>query len=433
MRRIWALVHRYVGLFIAGFLFLAGTTGALISWDEELDAWLNPKFYELDSRGPYLTPIELANRIEADDPRAWVRRMPLYFEVGKPALFLIMPRVDAKTGRLYELDYNEVYLDPTTGWEVGRRKWGEPALDRAHLVAFLYKLHYKLHLPEMLGIDRWGYWVMGGVALVWMIDCFVGFYLTLPGRGSRGALAAGGGGPAPDVGPRRTWWQRWRLAWLIRRDARRRRFHFDLHRAVGLWFWVLLLIVSFTAASQNLFIELFRPALKAVSSITPGPYDVLKAQPRHKPVYPTLTFMQAAEIAKADAMRRGWTEPAARIFYDDKYGYYSVSFYFPGEDRGTGGMGMKRTFFDARDGRLIGERIPWHGTAADVFMQMQFPVHSGRILGLPGRILMSVMGLVVATLSVTGVLIWYRNRRAREAARRNQASSSSSMAADPAE
>jgi hypothetical protein len=32
-------------------------------------------------------------------------------------------------------------------------------------------------------------------------------------------------------------------------------------------------------------------------------------------------------------------------------------------------MGMKRTFLDAIDGRLIGERIPWHGTAADVFMQ----------------------------------------------------------------
>jgi uncharacterized iron-regulated membrane protein len=86
-------------------------------------------------------------------------------------------------------------------------------------------------------------------------------------------------------------------------------------------------------------------------------------------------------------------------------------------------MGMKRTFFDASDGRLIGQRIPWHGTAADVFMQMQFPVHSGRILGLPGRILMSVMGLIVAVLAATGVVIWYRNRRARAAAQRDQARS----------
>ncbi len=37
--------------------------------------------------------------------------------------------------------------------------------------------------------------------------------------------------------------------------------------------------------------------------------------------------------------------------------------------------------------------------------------HSGRILGLPGRILISLMGLVVAILSVTGVVIWARKRR----------------------
>lgn len=63
------------------------------------------------------------------------------------------------------------------------------------------------------------------------------------------------------------------------------------------------------------------------------------------------------------------------------------------------------------------ERVPWKGTAADIFVQAQFPLHSGRILGLPGRILVSVMGLVVAALSVTGVVIWYRKRRARLAVR----------------
>ena len=44
-------------------------------------------------------------------------------------------------------------------------------------------------------------------------------------------------------------------------------------------------------------------------------------------------------------------------------------------------------------------------------MQAQFPLHSGRILGVPGRILVSIMGIVVAALSVTGVVIWLRKRR----------------------
>jgi uncharacterized iron-regulated membrane protein len=48
-------------------------------------------------------------------------------------------------------------------------------------------------------------------------------------------------------------------------------------------------------------------------------------------------------------------------------------------------------------------------------MQSQFPLHSGRILGLPGRILISAMGIVVAMLSLTGIVIWLRKRRYRKA------------------
>ena len=42
MRAFLVLLHRWFGLFIAVFLIIAGLTGALISWDHELDEWLNP-------------------------------------------------------------------------------------------------------------------------------------------------------------------------------------------------------------------------------------------------------------------------------------------------------------------------------------------------------------------------------------------------------
>ncbi|MFX5562802.1 PepSY-associated TM helix domain-containing protein, partial [Acinetobacter baumannii] len=43
MRALLVLLHRWFGLAVAVFLFIAGVTGALISWDHELDAWLNPQ------------------------------------------------------------------------------------------------------------------------------------------------------------------------------------------------------------------------------------------------------------------------------------------------------------------------------------------------------------------------------------------------------
>lgn len=61
------------------------------------------------------------------------------------------------------------------------------------------------------------------------------------------------------------------------------------------------------------------------------------------------------------------------------------------------------------------------------------PLHSGRILGLPGRILISVMGLVVAMLSVTGIAIWARKRRARLVAGVRKQNASAATGPLPAE
>jgi uncharacterized iron-regulated membrane protein len=88
-----------------------------------------------------------------------------------------------------------------------------------------------------------------------------------------------------------------------------------------------------------------------------------------------------------------------------------------GNDHGDVGLGNAWLYFDGKDGRALGGKIPGTGSAGDIFLQAQFPLHSGRILGLTGRILISLMGLVVAMLSVTGVIIWVRKRRAKMVAK----------------
>ena len=121
------------------------------------------------------------------------------------------------------------------------------------------------------------------------------------------------------------------------------------------------------------------------------------------------------DAAQAEADQRGWAKPVGSMWYAREFGIYRAEFYHPDEGHGAGGVGHKALFFDSLDGQLLGDWQPWQGTAADVFVQAQFPLHSGRILGLPGRILISFMGIVVAALSITGVVIWWRKRRARRA------------------
>ncbi len=90
-----------------------------------------------------------------------------------------------------------------------------------------------------------------------------------------------------------------------------------------------------------------------------------------------------------------------------------MGFYTPDNDHGDGGLGNPWLYFDGQSGQPIGAKVPGTGSAGDIFMQAQFPLHSGRILGLPGRVMISVMGAVVAMLSLTGIVIWLRKRRHR--------------------
>ncbi|CAN7261690.1 PepSY-associated TM helix domain-containing protein [Phenylobacterium sp. LjRoot225] len=400
MRPVFGFLHRWVGLLTAGFLFVSGVTGAVISWDHELDDLLNPHLMHAKVAGAPLAPLTLAAQVEARDPRVQVTFLPLAPEPGESLALGVTGRVDPKTGRQIEPGYNQVFLDPATGEELGRRNWGAVwPITTETFVSFLYVLHYSLHIPEMWGIDRWGVWLMGVIALLWTIDCFVGFYLTLPAA-TKGAA-------------RQSFWTRWKPAWKIKTSGSAYRVNVDVHRAFSLWLWGILFTVAFTAFSLNLYSEVFYPVMSKVSQVTPTPFDQRTPHDRHDPVVPKIAYGPVIETARAEAARRGWPAPAGGVFYSPDFGIYGVGFYAPGGDHGAGGVGPPYLYYDGVDGRLLGQRQPWKGTAADIFVQAQFPLHSGRILGLPGRILISFTGLVVAALSVTGVVIWWKKRQAR--------------------
>jgi len=405
MRQPLVVLHRWFGLATALFLLIAGLTGALISWEHELDEWLNPKLFQHHGAGEPLAPLALVAAVESADARVRVSMFPLHLEAGHNAVIWVDARRNAATGRRHDIGYDHVFINPVSGQIVGRRLWGQVSLAPEHLMSFLYKLHFSLHLPEIWGIDRWGVWLMGGVAMVWLVDTFIALALTLPRRRRRShhdkTEAASGPG----------WWARWAPAWRLRTASGGYKLNFDLHRAGGLWVWGLLLILAFTSFSLNLYREVFYPAMSLVSKTTPGPFETRTPTPAHEPVEPVLGWAAVLDRGRQEAARRGWTQPVGNAFYSDNFAVFGVRFFHPGQDHESGGMAIRSLYYDGRSGEPIGDEVPWQGTAADVFNQLQFPLHSGRILGLPGRILMSVMGLVVAMLAVTGIVIWWRKRR----------------------
>jgi len=140
MRSFFAMLHRWFGLFLATFLFVAGLTGAIISWDHELDEWLNPQMFHAKTEvvGEPPSALELANRFEADDERALVSYLPLSLEEGHTLGLFISPRLNPETGKAFDLEYNQAAIDPASGDGQATRMWGEISLTRENLLPFLY-------------------------------------------------------------------------------------------------------------------------------------------------------------------------------------------------------------------------------------------------------------------------------------------------------
>lgn len=393
--RLFGLLHRWFGLFIAVFLFIAGATGAVISWDHELDAALNPALYH-SQHGAHRPALQLADAIETAHPEVRVSYLPLTVPQGDALQVSVEPRIDRASGKPFEAAYNQIALNPVTGAEQGRRLWGDVSLTRQNFLPFLYKLHYSLELPPVGGYDV-GMLFMGVVAIVWVLDAFAALILSFPNPRS------------------------WRKSFAFRFRRGGQALVFDSHRSGGVWIWLLLLILAITAVSMNLRSQVVVPIVSAFSTLKPNPFDNRAPLAPERQAEPTVSRAHVLELARAEATRRGWTLPAGALFHSADYGAYGVGFFAPGDDHGDGGLGNPWLYFDAADGAPLGETVPGSGSAGDIFLQAQFPLHSGRILGTPGRVLMSLLGIAVSVLSVTGVVLWWRKRRAHQRMRMSRA------------
>jgi uncharacterized iron-regulated membrane protein len=394
MRTLLVLLHRWFGLGLALFLCQAGVTGALIAWDHEIDALLNPELFRAPaSSAALLPPLRLAEVVEREDPRVDVTFLPLAVEPGHTVMMTVAPKHDPATNKPFELDFDQIAVDPATGHVQGRRLWGAISLSRQQIVPFLYKLHYSMHLPDVSGFAL-GTWLMGIVALVWVVDAFIALWIAFPSR------------------------KAWKKSFAFRFDKGGYRLNFDLHRSGGVWAWLLLLPLAVTAVSMNLQGEVVRPIVSLLSPVAPSPF----ADRAPNPDAPPSTVSRERVLASAvlDAERLGLAAPLGAFFYAPELRVFGVGLYAAGKDHGDGGLGNPWLYYDAESGLPAGTELPGRGSAGDLFLQLQFPLHSGRLLGVPGRVLISTLGLLIAMLSVTGIVIWARKRKVRVFAARGQ-------------
>jgi len=396
-RRFFVWLHRWVGLLMTVFLIVVGLTGSLLAFNTDMEKLVSPQLFASPPvpDAKQLDFATLAELAQIQEPHAIIGS---FLAGDEQILMYVGARTDSATGKPYPLDFDQMFVDPWTGRELGHRRYGYLSQGMINLMPFIYDLH------DTLALGVGGAWVLGIVALAWTIDCFYAFYLTFPVVFSR-------------------FFSRWKPAWKIKWSASAYRLNFDLHRASGLWLWPLLFIFAWSSVMFNL-----------------GPvYDWTTAR-----LFDVQNDDQkiAAYMLKTpnENPRIGWQEAQGRAEQLMAQAAKEKGFLV----KGAAGFGympeMGAYTYVVRSNRSVSDRnwdepCIWFNGDTGALMEVFMPVgeHSGNTVTnwlralhfanwhnwLTYRILVCILGLVITLLSVTGVYIWYKKWKARRSSKKH--------------
>jgi len=244
-------LHRYTGLAMAAFLIITGITGTLLAFHDELDDIFNHKLAQVEKQNVSHLPIaELHNKVISAYPQYTFSSMPTSIATERSAVFSVDRARGEAAQNQPKAPFQQVYVHPYTGDIIGTRDRNEWAWQNT-----MWKVFW-LHRDLLLGDI--GKLLLGIVALVWTINCFIGFYLTLP-RAIKKKKAQNKTSPKK----RASFLKRWLPAWKIRTKSNMFKLNYDLHHAFGLWLWGILFVIAWSSVGFNLR-EVYQPVMHAV-------------------------------------------------------------------------------------------------------------------------------------------------------------------------
>jgi uncharacterized iron-regulated membrane protein len=185
------------------------------------------------------------------------------------------------------------------------------------------------------------------------------------------------------------------------------------HRAVGLWIAPLALI-TVTCGTLLTFED------KVAGWVGAPPIEPANAAVESTGA--TATAAGAENVEPGFRVRPGAAigialdrYPGSRLagvaFPDDEEPWYRIRVLQPGESRRA--FGTTTVFVSATSGEVIGDFNALTAPPARKFMDALFPVHTGEIAGIAGRLAIIVIGLWLLTMIVLGVSLWTKRRPKR--------------------
>ena len=355
LRALWLQVHKWIGLLLAVLIIPISVTGAALVWHDGLEAMLDPQRHE--SLGPAaLPPSAYAGAASAalapDETLTMLRFSP---EAEPVVAVASKPAVGG--GRPERTNY---WLDPRDASLI------DQASANAGAVRVMHVIHGSMMIP-----GGWGRPIVGWVGVFMFVSCLTGIWLWWP---LSGGFASG---------------FRWK---------RRNTTNANLHYLTGFWVLIPLAMLSATGAWIS-FPSVFSAFESGPARGPGGP-----AGGRGGPAQPLVETQSSVDAAVAAATPYAQGKLLSVGWPTEREAEWTIQF-----ETGAAPAEVKVADVGAVASAPEAER-------PETLARTMRRWHDGTDMGIVWQVLIFLGGIIPALLSVTGLIIWWRARRARRRA-----------------
>jgi uncharacterized iron-regulated membrane protein len=359
-------IHLWLGLSTGLVVFILGITGAIYCFAPELQN-LQPYRTVKEEHRAFLPPSEIQQIAERQLPGKSPQR--IYYDARDKAVMVLFSKKE-------EYSYS-IFINPYTGDVLKVRD------NEKDFLSVVLQLHRTLLVPYGHDIIRWS-------TVIFIFMLISGIVLWWPKN-------------------KRTAKHGYNIMWR----AHPKRLNYDLHKVLGFY---ITWIVIFTALTGLMF------AFEGFSSFVYKATGADRSLVKTKPPFSDTTRM----AGQSTAINLVWKEVQPDLYQK----YATAMFVLPAAKNGSillranprKGTIYKSDFryFDQYTGREIPGAYVWGKyqdakTTADYIRRMNYDIHTGAIFGLPGRIALFFLALIVASLPITGFIFWWgrKNKKIR--------------------
>ncbi len=368
LRRALFQIHLWAGLILSLHVVVIGLSGSALVFRKELERRFEPRVHRVEPASQYAPWNPVVESIRSNNPGFKVDDVVLPAKPDEPAYVILAPvqkELDRSQMRTY-------YFNPYTGEVLGKESSLQGPL------GWIANLHYFLFAGDP------GLIVNGVMAFGFLILCLTGIVLWWPGI------------------------KRWTSAIILKSRSTWRRLNWDLHSVAGFWCSAGLAVIAFTGVYFAFPVPIGVVTILATGG-NPKQAVALLATPQAPKTSDTHTLPVDDVLRIAKGVLLPDNPPAFLGFPEGPDGVYTVVAYR--RDAAPYSQGTTLSI-DPHSGVILkkvsSNQYPLGMRITQYFYALHFGSFGGNgAFGVLVKVLWVILGIVSASLGITGVLMYW--------------------------